>query len=119
MKKLDSVIAGVAKERKNLFISPEGTRSRDGKIGLFKKGAFHLAIKGKVPVTPVVVCGAYDLMPHNAFIPRRGTMIVKCLPSIDTSHWSVDTIERHMDEVRSIMIAAHEQMSERLPAFSC
>ena len=38
----------------SVVVFPEGTRSRDGRLGEFKGGAMHLAIKAGVPVVPVV-----------------------------------------------------------------
>lgn len=47
------------KEGHIMGIFPEGTRSKDGKLGEFKGGSFKLATKAKVPVIPVAVDGAY------------------------------------------------------------
>jgi len=40
----------------------EGTRSRDGSLGPFKKGAFHVALKTRVPVVPVAISGAWKVL---------------------------------------------------------
>lgn len=44
------------RERQNVFIFPEGTRSyaTGPELGAFKKGAFHLAVQAKVDIVPVV-----------------------------------------------------------------
>ncbi|BBN03639.1 1-acyl-sn-glycerol-3-phosphate acyltransferase [Marchantia polymorpha subsp. ruderalis] len=44
---------------------PEGTRSSDGKMAAFKKGAFSIASKGKVPVVPISLIGTGRLMPNG------------------------------------------------------
>jgi 1-acyl-sn-glycerol-3-phosphate acyltransferase len=49
----------------SLCIFPEGTRSVDGKLKPFKKGAFTIATKAKVPVVPVTILGAGDVMPSG------------------------------------------------------
>ncbi|KAF3451193.1 hypothetical protein FNV43_RR07286 [Rhamnella rubrinervis] len=47
----------------SVFFFPEGTRSKDGKLGAFKKGAFSVAAKTKVPVVPITLIGTGKLMP--------------------------------------------------------
>ncbi|KAF8413421.1 hypothetical protein HHK36_001404 [Tetracentron sinense] len=47
----------------SVFFFPEGTRSRDGKLGAFKKGAFSVAAKTGVPVVPITLIGTGNLMP--------------------------------------------------------
>lgn len=44
--------------RSTVIIFPEGTRSTDGRLLPFKKGAFVLAMEADVPVVPVVVKGS-------------------------------------------------------------
>ena len=47
------------KQGYSLAIFPEGTRSKDGKLGEFKKGSLKLATKSKVPIVPVIIDRAY------------------------------------------------------------
>ncbi|KAE8649737.1 1-acyl-sn-glycerol-3-phosphate acyltransferase BAT2, chloroplastic isoform X1 [Cucumis sativus] len=47
----------------SVFFFPEGTRSKDGKLGTFKKGAFSVAVKTKVPVVPITLVGTGSIMP--------------------------------------------------------
>lgn len=51
------------KKGASVFFFPEGTRSKDGKLGTFKKGAFSIAAKTKVPVVPITLMGTGDIMP--------------------------------------------------------
>ncbi|KAL2621848.1 hypothetical protein R1flu_002053 [Riccia fluitans] len=44
---------------------PEGTRSSDGTMAAFKKGAFSIASRGKVPVVPISLIGTGKLMPNG------------------------------------------------------
>ena len=46
-----------------VFFFPEGTRSRDGKLGKFKAGAFVLAERKQVPIVPITILGTRELMP--------------------------------------------------------
>lgn len=49
----------------SVLFFPEGTRSNDGKMHAFKKGAFSVAAKAKVPVVPITLKGTGDLMPNK------------------------------------------------------
>ncbi|XP_031388641.1 1-acyl-sn-glycerol-3-phosphate acyltransferase LPAT1, chloroplastic isoform X2 [Punica granatum] len=51
------------KKGASVFFFPEGTRSKDGKLGAFKKGAFSIAAKTKVPVVPITLIGTGKIMP--------------------------------------------------------
>jgi 1-acyl-sn-glycerol-3-phosphate acyltransferase len=50
----------------SLVVFPEGTRSRDGRLREFKKGAFVLAIRAGLPVVPVICRGTRRLMPRGS-----------------------------------------------------
>ena len=60
-----------------LLLFPEGTRSRDGRIGPLKGGLRLLAERAGVPVVPVLVDGAYQVWPKGRVFPRlRGRVRV-------------------------------------------
>jgi len=50
----------------SFVVFPEGRRSRDGRLGEFKKGAFVLAIRLGLPVVPVACRGTRRLMPRGS-----------------------------------------------------
>ncbi len=54
-----------------VLVFAEGTRSADGTLGRFKKGGFHLAVEAGVPVVPVAIRGAREILPRGALHPRR------------------------------------------------
>jgi len=54
------------REGSNVLIFPEGSRSVDGKLLPFKKGAFSLAIESGVPIVPVVISGTRHLVPKGS-----------------------------------------------------
>lgn len=53
-----------------ILIHPEGTRSKNGEIGEFKKGAAKLAIQADVPIIPAYIKGGYEIFPSYKKIPR-------------------------------------------------
>lgn len=54
----------------SLVVFPEGSRSWDGRMSTFKKGAFQLADQLQLPVVPVTINGSYDVYPrwHKGFV---------------------------------------------------
>lgn len=60
----------------SLVVFPEGSRSRSGLLGTFKRGAFLLATELNMPVVPVTIDGAYSVMPRSAKLPRPGRIIL-------------------------------------------
>ncbi len=99
-----------------LWIWPEGTRSKDGRLRSFKKGFVHLALATGLPVVPVVVSGAHRIWRKNSFLIHPGEVNVKVLPAIDTSLWTLDTLELHVAEVHRVVNEAlpPEQRGEEL-----
>ena len=53
----------------SVVVFPEGTRSEDGNIGVFKKGSQLLAQRAKVPIVPVTIVGTRDII-------RKGSMLI-------------------------------------------
>lgn len=50
-----------------IWIAPEGTRSKNGKLAAFKKGAFITAIQAKATIIPIGIKGAFDILPIHSF----------------------------------------------------
>lgn len=69
----------------SLVIFPEGTRTADGSIGRFHKGAFYLAAELGLDITPVYIHGAYDVLPKTDFMLREGSVNVEVGPRIPCS----------------------------------
>ncbi|RMG07802.1 MAG: 1-acyl-sn-glycerol-3-phosphate acyltransferase [Planctomycetota bacterium] len=88
----------------SVVVAPEGTRSRDGRLGPFKKGPFHLALATRAPVVPVVVHGARDCL--RGGVPVPGLLRVEVLPPLDTSAWREETLDEHVAEVRARYLEA-------------
>ncbi|HME36960.1 MAG TPA: lysophospholipid acyltransferase family protein [Candidatus Sulfotelmatobacter sp.] len=63
--------------RGNLILYPEGTRSPDGEIQSFKKGAGMFVVDLGVPVVPALIEGAHRILPKGEFMPRPGPVSVR------------------------------------------
>ena len=88
----------------SLCIAPEGTRSYSPRIGVFKKGAFHLAMQAGVPVVPVVIRNAGERMTRNSMAVRAGRVQVAVLKPISVRRWTEATLDRHVAAVRELYI---------------
>jgi 1-acyl-sn-glycerol-3-phosphate acyltransferase len=69
----------------SLIIFPEGTRSRDGRVGRFKGGVFLLAIESGLPVVPISVSGTRNVMLKGRLMTCPGDVTVTVHPPITTA----------------------------------
>lgn len=62
----------------SILFFPEGTRSRNGTLQPFKKGAFHIAQDVNLPVLPVSILGTHDILPSDTsrLTPARQVTLV-------------------------------------------
>lgn len=65
-------MAGLLRSGSDVIAFPEGTRSRDGAIGEFRRGAFQAAIDTGAPVVPLAILGAGAVLPPGGFRVRPG-----------------------------------------------
>jgi len=89
---------------RSLAMAPEGTRSATPALGSFKKGAFHVAMQAGVPMVPVVIRNAGELMPAHVPLVNSGTLQVAVLPPIPTVKWKPDTIDKQVKKVRRMFL---------------
>src|ERR1700757_2901147 len=73
------------KAGQSFLIYPEGTRSPDGRLQEFKKGAVLIAIKAGVAIVPIVCSGAHRVMEKGSLVVRPGEILVEFLNPIDAS----------------------------------
>ncbi len=61
----------------SVIVFPEGTRSKDGKLHSFKAGGMVIAIKAKVEVVPLAICGSRAILAKGAILPKSGTVTLR------------------------------------------
>jgi len=66
----------------SIVIFPEGTRSKDGEMNRFHKGAFHIAHELELDIQPLLLIGIHLVNPKNDILINRGHLIVKALDVI-------------------------------------
>jgi 1-acyl-sn-glycerol-3-phosphate acyltransferase len=84
----------------SFLIFPEGTRTRTGRMGDFHRGGFYLALESGVPILPVTISGAFDLMPKGKFRVHKGEISVKFHPAIPIEGYTEDGMSELMEQVR-------------------
>ena len=102
LKSLD-IAAQKIREGKSVMTFPEGTRSKDGKIKPFKQGMFHLAIKSGVPIIPITIIGAGDIMPKRSLKinPGKITMIID--RPIDVNGYTIENRAVLIEQVKNVI----------------
>jgi 1-acyl-sn-glycerol-3-phosphate acyltransferase len=94
----------------SVLVFPEGTRSRDGAVGHFKRGSFGLAIDARVPVVPVSLVGVKRLVPRGLFSLRPGSVRLQVHPSIATAGRPPDSAQALAEEVRAVVAAGCQEV---------
>lgn len=92
-------LAEALKQKKNIVIFPEGTRTTSGKLGEFKKTFAILSQELNVPVVPVSIKGAFDAMPKGTILPRPHKVEVEFLDPVYPSKQKDSTYEKLTDTV--------------------
>jgi lysophosphatidate acyltransferase len=107
---------GMKARRTSLFIFAEGTRHSEEAPTLlpFKKGAFHLAVKGGIPIIPVV-CENYWRLYHKGIF-GSGPIKIKILPPVPTAGLTADEVSALTIRVRDQMLTTLRGISVQVPS---
>jgi len=92
----------------SFLIYPEGTRSPDGRLQKFKKGAVVMAIQAGVPIVPVACSGAHRVMEKRSLAMHPGEILVEFLNPIDSTTF---TLEQREDLNQRL----HDELAAGLP----
>jgi 1-acyl-sn-glycerol-3-phosphate acyltransferase len=99
---LDRVGNGVG-----ILFFAEGTRSQDGKLLPFKKGAFRFATSQQLPILPITIIGARDIQKANTMLIFPGKMRMVIHPAIEAGdRWTEEDIPKLMEQTRSMIASA-------------
>ncbi|MDP1676350.1 MAG: lysophospholipid acyltransferase family protein [Bacteroidota bacterium] len=104
MKSLDRAAKAIG-EGGQVLLFAEGTRTRDGKLLPFKRGAFSLAAKSGIPIVPIAINGSYSILPKGSFDIRSSQIEVVVSAPIETKNITSREQEiQLMNTVREIIV---------------
>jgi len=87
----------------SLIVFPEGTRSADGRVGLFKAGSVLLAIEAELPIVPISIGGTCHVMRKGELTTRPGHATLVVHPPIDTRGMSPSDARILADRLRTLV----------------
>lgn len=88
----------------NILVFPEGTRSKDGRLSIFKKGPFFLAQQTEAPIVPIALSGTERMMRKGSVAITPGVAKVRLLPVIEPTQY--ETREELLKAVRKAIADA-------------
>jgi 1-acyl-sn-glycerol-3-phosphate acyltransferase len=97
----------VLKSGKSMAIFAEGTRTNNGKLGTFKKGAFAVANLAQKPIVPIAIQGAYDILPKGCWCAHWSPVTV-------TFHKPIECIGRDSENVEYLLTESRAAIAKTL-----
>ena len=95
-------MAEVLKQGKKVIIFPEGTRTKNGELGEFKKTFAILSKELNVPVIPIAISGAYKALPAGSHFPRPFTKIkVNYIKPVYPQDYDFDSLTQKVKDLIS------------------
>lgn len=92
----------------SVVVFPEGSRTRDGRMHAFRRGAFALATEFNLPVVPITIDGAFNVMPRGSILPRPGHIVLTIHKPIEPGHDGTHNLS-------DLMERSHQAIASALP----
>ncbi|MBD89662.1 MAG: hypothetical protein CL940_04960 [Deltaproteobacteria bacterium] len=108
----------IADNKLRVLVAPEGTRTKDGSLGPFKKGAFFTAMELGCPIVSMVMAGSYAIHPSGQVSTTPGRVRIRVLPPMDSSTFNRTNLQDKADELRQQMSDALDDMYASDPKIS-
>ena len=98
----------------SIAIFPEGSRTRTGEMGKFKKGAYQMALDMKLPVVPVTINGSYQVMSRHTvfFTPHRMEIIIH--DPISTENLVTENMRDAATHIRTLLEKSRDIIASKL-----
>jgi 1-acyl-sn-glycerol-3-phosphate acyltransferase len=99
----------------SLIIFPEGTRSRDGRVGRFKGGSFFLALQAGLPIVPLSIVGSRHVMLKGRLATYPGAVRLVVHDPIDTRALAGLEAKEFGERVRRVIAPDAESDVDAVP----
>jgi 1-acyl-sn-glycerol-3-phosphate acyltransferase len=109
-------VARVMELEKSLIIYPEGTRTKDGSLGAFKKGAFRIAVENGLPIVPLTLDGAFAAWPPGRRLCLGGPVRLVIHEPIATEGFGTEDLDELRDRVREVISDTLDRIRDEAPA---
>ena len=86
-------------------IFPEGTRTENGEVGRFKRGALQIALDLKLPIVPISLSGCYEVMNRHEFHANYHPVHMHVGKPIDISTLAEEDVPTAIEQLREAVIA--------------
>ncbi len=101
----DMIRAGeLIKKGKNIISFPEGTRTRTGEMGIFRRGTFLLSINTGIEIVPISIKGARELLPSGSFNLKTGKIFIRIAKPVSPENYSVTEVEKFASDIRELVL---------------
>lgn len=87
----------------SIIFFPEGARTKDGKLGSFRRGAFKIAIDMGLPLVPITINGPYDIMKRNTYQLNPGKLELIIHKPIPTKSLEEKDMSALMEQTKEII----------------
>jgi 1-acyl-sn-glycerol-3-phosphate acyltransferase len=114
LRQINQRVAYVISIGRSLMIYPEGTRSRDGELHAFKKGAFRVAVQNQMPVLPIAIAGTNNVWPHGENWWRGGQTKMVFHPPIETAGLDDSAIDGLLEQTHRIIGETYQRIRQEV-----
>ncbi len=87
----------------SVLFFPEGTRSPDGRLRPFKKGAFKTALDLDLPILPISITGSFRVLPKGSVRPLPGHIQIKVHEPVDVGKYGAQNLDQLMADTHQII----------------
>jgi 1-acyl-sn-glycerol-3-phosphate acyltransferase len=98
----------------SVIIYPEGTRSRNGRVQKFRKGAFRLALATGMPILPISVAGTDRIQPPDSLRLYPGKAAIRIHEPIEVEGLDEQDLDELMNRSRERIIQGKIELEESL-----
>lgn len=98
----------------SIAIFPEGSRTKTGKMGPFKKGAYQMAMDLKLPVVPITINGSFDVMPIQSYLLNPHKMELIIHDPIPTEDMKTENLREAALHIRGLLDRSRNEIVQGL-----